>query len=46
MAVVLDLKNSQNSYVEIKSDKVERYNRWEVEAAVHDVIMRPGSYLE
>ena len=46
LAVVLDLKNSHNSSVEIKSDEVERYNQWEVEAAVHDVIMRPGSALE
>lgn len=46
LAVVVDLKGHQNGFVEINSDLVERYNRWEVEAAVHDVIMRPGSYLE
>lgn len=46
LAVVIDMTNSQDSYVEINSDDVERYNRWEVEAAIHDIIMRPGSYLE
>lgn len=46
LAVVINMRNTQHRCVEITSEEVERYNRWEVEAAVHDVIMRPGSELE
>lgn len=32
--------------IQLRSDQVQRLNRWEIEAAHHDVFMRPGSGLE
>lgn len=46
VAAVFDMTNSQNKYLETPSEVVNRYNTWEVEAAVKEVAMRPESPLE